>query len=68
MFDALDDQLSFLRNCAFHAPAHKAVLSPESTQVSVPPSQEMAPGIDALPYILLPLAGPEEYDLDVSSG
>jgi hypothetical protein len=26
----------------------------------------MAPGIDALPYILLPLAGPEEYDLDVS--
>lgn len=24
-----------------------------------------APGVDALPYILLPLAGPEELDLEV---
>ena len=30
----------------------------------VPPSNLLAPGIDALPRILLPLAGPEEFDLD----
>ncbi len=30
----------------------------------VPPSNIPAPGIDALPHILLPLAGPEEFDLD----
>jgi len=32
--------------------------------VLVPPSNLPAPGIDALPHILLPLAGPEEFDLD----
>jgi len=32
--------------------------------VVVPPSNIPAPGIDALPHILLPLAGPEEFDLD----
>jgi hypothetical protein len=32
--------------------------------VIVPPSNLLAPGIDALPRILLPLAGPEEFDLD----
>ncbi|KAF8903447.1 hypothetical protein CPB84DRAFT_768454, partial [Gymnopilus junonius] len=55
---------SAIKNCAFHAPAHKAILSPESVQVVVPPSKEAAPGIDALPYILLPLAGSEEFDLE----
>ena len=30
----------------------------------VPPSNLPAPGIDALPHILLPLAGAEEFDLD----
>lgn len=30
----------------------------------VPPSNLPAPSIDALPHILLPLAGPEEFDLD----
>ena len=30
----------------------------------VPPSSHPAPGIDALQYVLLPLAGPEEFDLD----
>lgn len=30
----------------------------------VPPSNLPAPGIGALPHILLPLAGPEEFDLD----
>lgn len=37
---------------------------PESQTVLVPPSSLSAPGIDALPHILLPLAGPEEFDLD----
>ncbi|PPQ97870.1 hypothetical protein CVT26_013039 [Gymnopilus dilepis] len=55
---------SAIKNCAFNAPAHKAILSPESVQVAVPPSTVTAPGIDALPYILLPLAGPEEFDLE----
>ncbi|KAF8056064.1 hypothetical protein FPV67DRAFT_1533379 [Lyophyllum atratum] len=55
---------STIKNCAFHAPGHKAILSPETIKVAVPPSATEAPGIDALPYILLPLAGPEEFDLE----
>lgn len=31
---------------------------------NVPPSTQNAPGMDVLPAILLPLAGPEEFDLD----
>ncbi|KAF8236647.1 cytoplasmic protein [Tricholoma matsutake] len=55
---------STIKNCTFHIPGHKALLSPESSKVAVPPSPTEAPGIDALPYILLPLAGPEELDLE----
>jgi hypothetical protein len=56
-----------LRNCAFHVKGHRALLTPEDTKVTVPPADEVeAPGIDALPYILLPLAGPEEFDLEVN--
>ena len=44
---------------------HRAILSPESQVVPVSPSKTTAPGIDALPYILLPLAGPDEFDLEV---
>lgn len=54
-----------LRNCAFNASAHRALLSSESTTISIPPSTLAAPGIDILPYLLLPLAGPEEFDLEV---
>lgn len=53
------------RNCAFHAPSHRAVLSADSDLVAIPPSTKKAPGVDVLPYILLPLAGPEEFDLEV---
>ena len=53
------------RNCAFNASAHLALLSPNSKEVSILPSTTSAPGIDILPYILLPLAGPEEFDLEV---
>ena len=52
------------RNCAFYTQAHQAILTPESDTVIVPPSDLRAPGVDALQYILLPLAGPEEFDLD----
>ncbi|OBZ73605.1 Protein HGH1 [Grifola frondosa] len=55
---------STLKNCAFQAQAHRALLAPESTLVTVYPSTVAAPGIDILPYILLPLAGPEEFDLE----
>ena len=53
------------RNCAFYTQGHQAILTPESDTVIVPPSDLRAPGIDALQYILLPLAGPEEFDLDI---
>jgi Domain of unknown function (DUF384)/Domain of unknown function (DUF383) len=52
------------RNCSFYAQGHQAILSPDSETVLVPPSNLSAPGIDALQHILLPLAGPEELDLD----
>ncbi|KXN86739.1 hypothetical protein AN958_09730, partial [Leucoagaricus sp. SymC.cos] len=66
---------SSIKNCSFLATAHKAILSPESTLTSVAPTTNKtstdtttkiieAPGIDALPYLLLPLTGPEEFDLE----
>jgi hypothetical protein len=55
---------STLKNCAFSSQVHRAILSPDTEAVAVPPSTLSAPGIDALPYILLPLAGPEELDLE----
>lgn len=52
------------RNCSFYTQGHQAILTPESQTVLVPPSRFLAPGINALQHILLPLAGPEEFDLD----
>lgn len=54
------------RNCSFHPPAHRALLSPEDVDVPVSPSTTSAPGVNVLPAVLLPLAGPEELDLEVS--
>lgn len=54
-----------LRNCAFHVPGHRAMLSPDTIEVGVPPSTSEAAGINILPHLLLPLAGPEEFDLEV---
>lgn len=56
--------VSVIKNCCFHAPAHKALLSTEDEQVSVSPSKIEASGVNILPAILLPLAGPEELDLE----
>jgi len=55
---------SLIKNCSFYKQGHQAILTPESQSVLVPPSSIPAPGIDALQHILLPLAGPEEFDLD----
>ncbi|KAF7798572.1 hypothetical protein EIP86_009794 [Pleurotus ostreatoroseus] len=55
---------SIMKNCAFHKEAHRAMLSPDTEKFAIPPSTTVAPGMDVLPYLLLPLAGPEEYDLD----
>ncbi|EIW59819.1 DUF383-domain-containing protein [Trametes versicolor FP-101664 SS1] len=55
---------SVIKNCAFHTPAHRALLVTEEEKATVPPSTVAAPGIDILPYVLLPLAGPEEFDLE----
>ena len=52
------------RNCAFQASAHRALLTEDTEKVVVSPSTVEAPGINALPYIPLPLAGPEEFDLE----
>ncbi|KAJ4470174.1 DUF383-domain-containing protein [Lentinula aciculospora] len=54
---------STVKNFAFNARAHRALLTPSTTLVSIPSGSPS--GIDALPYLLLPLAGPEELDLDV---
>jgi hypothetical protein len=40
-----------IRNCCFDTKYHPTILTPGPT--------------DILPYILLPLTGPEEYDDDV---
>ncbi|KAH9943846.1 DUF383-domain-containing protein [Amylocystis lapponica] len=55
---------STLKNCAFHVQAHRALLAPDSTRIAIPPATLEAPGLDVLPYVLLPLAGPEEFDLE----
>lgn len=56
------------RNCAFYTPGHKALLGFDKEPVRLVTSTgPSAPGINILPAILLPLAGPEEFDLDVSS-
>ncbi|GBE86618.1 Protein HGH1 homolog [Sparassis crispa] len=55
---------STIKNCAFYVQAHHALLSPDSTRVTIPPSTLEALGLDILPYVLLPLAGPEEFDLE----
>lgn len=64
------DRVTYLfpeRNCAFHVPGHIAMLSSEIERVAVPPSTIVAPGIGVVPNVLLPLAGPEEYDLEVGA-
>jgi hypothetical protein len=44
---------------------HPAMLGSEDDLIPVPSSNQAALGLNVLPRILLPLAGPEEYELDV---
>lgn len=53
------------RNCSFVQEAHRVILSPESDLNTLSFVNDPVRGIDVLPRILLPLAGPEEYDLEV---
>ncbi|KDQ19193.1 hypothetical protein BOTBODRAFT_28681 [Botryobasidium botryosum FD-172 SS1] len=55
---------STIKNCAFHVPAHRAILSASEEKIIIPPATVAAPAINALVSILLPLAGPEEFDLE----
>ncbi|CAE6412026.1 unnamed protein product, partial [Rhizoctonia solani] len=55
---------STLKNCAFHSPAHLAMLRPEDEMIAIPPSTEEGKGMNLLSFLLLPLAGPEEFDLE----
>ena len=54
-----------LRNCAFQVKAHRLLMSAETRLVEIVPGKQ-ALGANILLYILLPLAGPEEFDLEAS--
>ncbi|KAG8696292.1 hypothetical protein FRC09_008604 [Ceratobasidium sp. 395] len=55
---------STIKNCAFHTPAHIALLRPEDDMVTIPPNSDRARGMNLLSFLLLPLTGPEEFDLE----
>lgn len=45
--------------------AHTALLSTEKETCSISTTESQVPGLYVLPRILLPLAGPEEFELEV---
>jgi hypothetical protein len=56
---------SAIKNVAFYVPAHPILLSNLSSDPNLPPPSI---GANLLPYILLPLMGPEEYDDNDTEG
>ncbi|KAL5401379.1 hypothetical protein PMIN06_008455 [Paraphaeosphaeria minitans] len=56
---------STLKNCAFHVPAHQTLVSNLNPDPTLPPPHI---GVNLLPYILLPLMGPEEYSDEDTEG
>ncbi|KAF1841908.1 DUF383-domain-containing protein [Cucurbitaria berberidis CBS 394.84] len=56
---------STIKNVCFHVPAHPVLLSNLSPDPSLPPPSI---GANLLPYILLPLMGPEEYSDEDTEG
>lgn len=56
---------STLKNCAFHVPAHPTLVSNLNPDPTLPPPHS---GVNLLPYVLLPLMGPEEYPDDETEG
>lgn len=53
------------RNCCFHTAAHRALIETPDVETYIPPSTQKAPGMNIVLSILTPLAGPEEFDLEV---
>ncbi|PSN71851.1 DNA-binding protein-like protein HGH1 [Corynespora cassiicola Philippines] len=56
---------STIKNAAFHVPSHPVLLSNLSPDPALPPPSQ---GANLLPYILLPLMGPEEYPDEDTEG
>jgi hypothetical protein len=56
---------STLKNCAFHVPGHPTLLSNVNPDPTLPPPHV---GANLLPYLLLPLMGPEEYSDEDTEG
>lgn len=56
---------STIKNVSFHIPAHPILLSNLPSDPSLPPPSI---GANLLPYILLPLMGPEEYSDEDTEG
>jgi len=56
---------STIKNVAFHVPAHQILVSNLNPDPTLPPPSI---GANLLPYILLPLMGPEEYADDDTEG
>ncbi|KAH7380772.1 DNA-binding protein-like protein HGH1 [Pyrenochaeta sp. MPI-SDFR-AT-0127] len=56
---------STIKNVCFHVPAHPVLLSNLSSDPNLPPPSI---GANLLPYILLPLMGPEEYSDEDTEG
>lgn len=58
---------STIKNCAFDTSNHEILLLSEKSTIREDACGENTPtGVNVLPAVLLPLAGPEELDLDVS--
>ena len=56
---------STIKNCAFHVPSHQTLVSNLNPDPTLPPPHV---GANLLPYLLLPLMGPEEYSDEDTEG
>lgn len=56
--------VSTIKNCSFVQEAHKLLMSPEEELFTLSFSSKPVAGLNILPSILLPLAGPEEFELE----
>lgn len=56
--------LGTIKNCAMERGTHPWLLATEDERVKLPTSDKTVRGVDVLPYVLAPLMGPEEYDMD----
>jgi hypothetical protein len=59
--------LGCIKNCAMDRASHAWLLASENDRVRLPSdTSRTVRGVDVLPWVLAPLMGPEEYDMDVS--